>query len=144
MRLPRHVPLALTTPLAAHRFGPPAVGLAPWASHQFMAPQGGRLRVTAVPAQHGPDGCEPEYRTGPRARRHRRRAGHVVRQWRNASPDVIGLVARRLPSIDLACCSRATRTALLNGAHLTPTSEQADARPSAPVRIPACAFPAPA
>lgn len=52
-RMALAAPLLLTHPGAAARLGPPAVGLAPWQSHEL---QGGSesLRVQAVPAVHGP------------------------------------------------------------------------------------------
>jgi L-ascorbate metabolism protein UlaG (beta-lactamase superfamily) len=44
----------LTTPQGAERLGGNAVGLVPWTSTAV-----GDVTVTAVPAQHGPPGCEP-------------------------------------------------------------------------------------
>ncbi|MFP8964014.1 MBL fold metallo-hydrolase [Streptomyces nanhaiensis] len=49
-------PLVLTTEQSAERVG--GVGLAPWAEHALERPDGGRVVVTAVPAQHGPAGTE--------------------------------------------------------------------------------------
>ncbi|WP_328303184.1 MBL fold metallo-hydrolase [Streptomyces sp. NBC_00435] len=49
--------LVLTTEQSAERVG--GTGLAPWAEHVLERPDGGRLVVTAVPAQHGPAGTEP-------------------------------------------------------------------------------------
>jgi L-ascorbate metabolism protein UlaG (beta-lactamase superfamily) len=46
-------PQVLTTVAGAERLGGNAVGLEPWASVGL-----GRLTVTAVPAQHGPDGSD--------------------------------------------------------------------------------------
>jgi L-ascorbate metabolism protein UlaG (beta-lactamase superfamily) len=52
-RMALAAPLVLTHPGAAGRLGPPAVGLAPWQSHQL--PGGTEtLTVQAVPAVHGP------------------------------------------------------------------------------------------
>ncbi|MGX1675896.1 MBL fold metallo-hydrolase [Streptomyces sp. NPDC055400] len=52
-------PMVLTGPAAAERLGPPAAGLAPWASHGLPRPDGGGdLTVTAVPAVHGPEDGE--------------------------------------------------------------------------------------
>src|SRR5882757_1676690 len=56
------VPLTLTTPSGAGRLTEDGIavrGLAPW-EHADL-PRAGRepLRVTAVPARHGPEGCEP-------------------------------------------------------------------------------------
>ncbi|CAM5476354.1 hypothetical protein SAVIM338S_03206 [Streptomyces avidinii] len=53
----KEVPLVLTTEQSAERVG--GTGLAPWAEHVLERPDGGRLVVTAVPAQHGPAGTEP-------------------------------------------------------------------------------------
>ncbi len=49
----------LTTPAGAARLGGNALGLAPWESIELATPGGGSLRVTATPARHGPEGCEP-------------------------------------------------------------------------------------
>jgi L-ascorbate metabolism protein UlaG (beta-lactamase superfamily) len=46
--------LTVTTPGGAERLGGNARGLAPWESLALD-----RVRVTAVPARHGPDGSEP-------------------------------------------------------------------------------------
>ncbi|HVT67980.1 MAG TPA: MBL fold metallo-hydrolase [Trebonia sp.] len=53
LALAASVPLVLTTPAAAGRLGPNAVGLQPWASHGICR-NGTRIRVTATPARHGP------------------------------------------------------------------------------------------
>lgn len=52
-RMALAAPLVLTHPGAAGRLGPPAVGLAPWQSHE-LAGGPGSLMVQAVPAVHGP------------------------------------------------------------------------------------------
>lgn len=56
------VPLTLTTPAGAARLsedGIPARGMAPWDQTELTRPDGVPLKVTAVPARHGPEGCEP-------------------------------------------------------------------------------------
>jgi L-ascorbate metabolism protein UlaG (beta-lactamase superfamily) len=54
----------LTTPDAAARLaGVRAVGLPPWAQARVDSPEGDYVTVTAVPAQHGPDGTQDA--TGP-------------------------------------------------------------------------------
>ena len=51
------VPLVLTTELAASRLeGVAAKGLAPWGQYTVTGANDDALRVTAMPAQHGPDG----------------------------------------------------------------------------------------
>ncbi|MFF7406500.1 MBL fold metallo-hydrolase [Streptomyces murinus] len=53
------VPRTLTTPAAAARLGGTAEPLAPWESVELPRPGGGTVTVTAAPALHGPEGCEP-------------------------------------------------------------------------------------
>jgi L-ascorbate metabolism protein UlaG (beta-lactamase superfamily) len=52
------VPLVLTTRAGAERLGGTARGLAPFEHVDVDRPDGGHLRVTALPAQHGPEGAE--------------------------------------------------------------------------------------
>jgi L-ascorbate metabolism protein UlaG (beta-lactamase superfamily) len=52
------VPLVLTTVSGAERLGAHATALAPWSYVDLPRPQGGTVRITGVPAQHGPDGTE--------------------------------------------------------------------------------------
>src|SRR6201999_843417 len=52
-RLAEAAPLIVTTPGAAGRFGPPAVGLKPWQSY-YLPGGPGRIAAQAVPAVHGP------------------------------------------------------------------------------------------
>lgn len=49
----------LTTVSGARRLGGNATGLAPWSSTELVAADGLRVRVTAVPARHGPPGSRP-------------------------------------------------------------------------------------
>jgi len=53
----------LTTVVGAERLGAPATGLAPFATSTLPGRDGAQILVTAVPAQHGPDGTE--HLTGP-------------------------------------------------------------------------------
>jgi L-ascorbate metabolism protein UlaG (beta-lactamase superfamily) len=53
------VPTVLTTPAAAHRLGPPALGLSSWDKTEITAADGSTLRITATPARHGPPGSLP-------------------------------------------------------------------------------------
>lgn len=48
----------LSTQTAADRLGGPVQGMRPWSHVDVPRRQGGPLRVTAVPAQHGPAGTE--------------------------------------------------------------------------------------
>jgi L-ascorbate metabolism protein UlaG (beta-lactamase superfamily) len=51
--------VTLTTPAAASRLGPQAVGLTPWDSYE-LARGGTWVRITATPARHGPAGVQQE------------------------------------------------------------------------------------
>jgi len=59
----RHVPRVLTTPDSASRLGDNAVGLDPWQTYGLTGRAGDSITITAVPAQHGPDGTQEA--TGP-------------------------------------------------------------------------------
>ena len=52
------VPRVLTTPEAAHRLGGSAEGLSPWQEAYVTGVDGFKIKVTATPAQHGPDGTQ--------------------------------------------------------------------------------------
>ena len=114
------VPLVLTTRSAAARLGGTTRGLAPWDAVELPRPDGGTVTVTATPAQHGPDGCEPV--TG-------EVVGFVLTavdlptvhvSGDNASLDVVREIADRVGPVDTAVLfAGAARTALFDGALLT-------------------------
>jgi L-ascorbate metabolism protein UlaG (beta-lactamase superfamily) len=112
-------PLTLTTPLGASRLGGTAVGLGPWESRTVAG-----VTVTAVPAQHGPDGTE--HLTGPVTGFVLGAAGRVVYvSGDNASLPLVSQVAERYPRIDVAVLfAGAARTPLVDG-YLTLTSPEA-------------------
>ena len=106
----------LTTVAGAERLGGNAVGLEPWSSLQVE-----RLTVTAVPAQHGPDGSDEVM--GPVI-------GFVLTaddlpavyvSGDNASVDVVRRIADRVGPIDLAVLfvGGASIPARFDGAYLT-------------------------
>jgi L-ascorbate metabolism protein UlaG (beta-lactamase superfamily) len=114
-------PLVLCTPVTAERLPGPAHGLAEWTHVDLPRPGGeGSLRVTAVPAQHGPDGTT--HLTGPVT-------GFIVYgaslptvyvSGDNASLRVVEEIAERFPSIDVALLfGGRARTPLLGDANLT-------------------------
>lgn len=112
-------PLTLTTPLAASRLGGTAVSLGPWESRRV-----GSVTVTAVPAQHGPDGTE--HLTGPVTGFVLSADGQVIYvSGDNASLRLVAEVAQRFPRIDVAVLfAGAARTPLVDG-YLTLTSPEA-------------------
>ena len=120
------VPLVLTTPSGAGRLRGTARGLAPWESVELSRPDGGTVTVTATPAQHGPEGCEPI-------------SGEVVGfvltaadlptvyvSGDNASLALVQEIADRFGPVDTAVLfAGAARTGLFDGALLTLDSAQA-------------------
>jgi L-ascorbate metabolism protein UlaG (beta-lactamase superfamily) len=114
------VPVVLTTRSAAARLGGTTRGLAPWDAVDLPRPGGGTVTVTATPALHGPEGCEPV--TGEVVGFVLTAAGlptvHVSGD--NASLDVVREIAGRVGPVDTAVLfAGAARTALFDGALLT-------------------------
>ncbi|MFI6792880.1 MBL fold metallo-hydrolase [Nonomuraea sp. NPDC050383] len=117
-------PLALSTGSAAERVGPPVRALPNWSHVELPRPGGGVLRITGVPAQHGPDGSE--HLVG-------EVTGFVLSgdglptvyvSGDNASLDVVRSIAGRVGPVDVAVLfAGAARTALADGAYLTLTSD---------------------
>lgn len=117
----------LTTPLAAtHLTEVPGVrGLEPWESVTLDAPAG-EVVVTAVPARHGPVGCEPL--TGPVTGFVLRAPGAptVYVSGDNAAVEVAAEVAGRFPDVTLAVLFvGAAQTARFPGEPLTLDAERA-------------------
>jgi L-ascorbate metabolism protein UlaG (beta-lactamase superfamily) len=96
------IPLVLTTVAGAERLGGTARGLEPFEATQVELPGGGRLTVTAVPAQHGPDGTD--HLTGPVIGFHLAGDGlpRVYVSGDNASLDVVREIVDRLGTPDVA------------------------------------------
>ncbi|TQF01185.1 MBL fold metallo-hydrolase [Kitasatospora acidiphila] len=118
-------PLVLVTRSGAGRLGGTARGLAPWESVELPRPDGGTVTVTAVPAQHGPDGCEPV--TGEVIGFMLTAADlpNVYVSGDNASLAVVKEIADRFGPVDTAMLfAGAARTILFDGALLTLDSPQ--------------------
>ena len=120
------VPLILTTGSAAKRLGGATRQLAHWQHLDLPLPNGGTLRVTGVPAQHGPDGTD--HLTGevmgfvlsgeglPR----------VYVSGDNASLDIVRRIAQQIGSVDIAVLFvGGAKSPLLGDAFLTLNSELA-------------------
>ena len=121
-------PVTLTTEAAARRLGGTARPLAGWNTVALARPDGGTLEITAVPAQHGPEGCEPL--TGDVTGFILSGAGlpTVYVSGDNASLDIVRDIAERIGTIDVALLfAGAARTSLFAGAPLTLTSADAAA-----------------
>lgn len=119
------VPVTLTTPEATSRLGGAAHPLNVWEEFQLRSSIGGVTTITAVPARHGPPGCESL--TGSVT-------GFVLQSadfptiyisGDNASLDVVTEIAQRF-DIDIAVIfAGAARTSLFDGAPLTLASADA-------------------
>jgi len=98
----RSVPLVLTTVAGAERLGGTARGLEPFEATDVELPGGGRLHVTALPAQHGPDGTD--HLTGPVIGFHLAGEGlpSVYVSGDNASLEVVRRIAQRMGPVDVA------------------------------------------
>lgn len=120
------VPLVLSTRSARERVGGTVRALPNWEHWDLPRPDGGVLRVTGVPAQHGPDGSEPV--VGEVTGFVLSGAGlpTVYVSGDNASLDVVREVTDRLGPFDVALLfAGAARTPLVPDAPLTLTSEAA-------------------
>lgn len=95
------IPLVLTTGAGAERLGGTARGLEPFEATEVDLPGGGRLTVTGVPAQHGPDGTD--HLTGPVIGFHLSGDGlpSVYVSGDNASLDVVRRIVERLGTPDV-------------------------------------------
>lgn len=117
----------LTTFDGAGRLGGNATGLKPWSSVEVERPDGGTVTVTAVPAQHGPDGTD--HVTGPVIGFLLGGSGleTVYVSGDNASLDVVRAIADRSGSVDVAVLFAGAVQAphLFDAAYLTLSSDRA-------------------
>ena len=119
-------PLVLSTAAAQQRLGGTVRALENWRHVELPRTGGAPLRITGVPARHGPPGCEPV--TGPVTGFMLTGDGlpTVYVSGDNAALEHTGAVADRFGPVDVAILfAGAARTALLDGAFLTLTSVQA-------------------
>ena len=120
------VPLVLTTESGAGRLGGTARALPTWAHHDLPRPDGGVLRVTAVPAEHGPEGAAAVVGevTGFLLTGDGLPTTYVSGD--NASLALVDQIAARFGPVHTAVLfAGAARTAVLGGALLTLDSAQA-------------------
>jgi len=117
----------LTTVAGAERLGGNATGLEPWASVQVESGGAGPVTVTAVPAQHGPDGTD--HITGPVIGFVLSSADEpsVYVSGDNASLDVVRGIADRVGEIDVAVlfAGAVQLPHRFDGAYLTLSSDRA-------------------
>ncbi|WP_432175348.1 MBL fold metallo-hydrolase [Streptomyces sp. Tue6028] len=122
----RSAPVTLSTASAYDRIGAPVRALPSWEHVELPRPGGGTLRVTAVPAQHGPDGSEPVVGEVTGFVLSGDGLPKVYISGDNASLDVVRSIAGREGPFDVAVLfAGAARTPLVPDAPLTLTSEDA-------------------
>jgi L-ascorbate metabolism protein UlaG (beta-lactamase superfamily) len=117
----------LTTTAGAARLGGNAEGLKPWASTQLKRHDGHVLTVTAVPAEHGPEGSDEVM--GPVIGFVLTGEGlpSVYVSGDNASVEVVRRIVDRLGTVEIALlfAGRASLAQRFDGAPLTLSSEAA-------------------
>lgn len=117
----------LTTVQGAERLGANAAGLEPWSSIKVERAGGGAVRVTALPAQHGPDGTDDV--TGPVIGFLLEADGEdrVYVSGDNASLDVVRAIADRAGHVDVAIlfAGAVQLPHRFDGAYLTLSSDRA-------------------
>ncbi|MFD9466004.1 MBL fold metallo-hydrolase [Streptomyces sp. NPDC060027] len=119
-------PVTLSTASAYERIGAPVRAVRPWESVELARPHGGALRVTAVPARHGPDGSLPLVGEVTGFVLSGEGLPRVYVSGDNASLDVVREIAGREGPFDVAVLfAGAARTPLVPDAPLTLTSEDA-------------------
>jgi L-ascorbate metabolism protein UlaG (beta-lactamase superfamily) len=121
------VPLVLTTKAGAERLGGTARGLAPFEHVDIDRPDGGRLRVTALPAQHGPAGAEDVLGPVVGFLLSGDDLATVYVSGDNASVDVVAAIAERVGPVDVAIlfAGGASSPHYFDGAPLTLTDTAA-------------------
>lgn len=119
------IPTVLSTPDAAERIEG-VRGLRNWETIDLPRPDGGVVTVTGVPALHGPEGAEKLLGVVTGFVLQGEGLPTVYVSGDNASLGYVKEIVDRFPSIDVAILfAGAARTALLDGANLTLTSEDA-------------------
>lgn len=120
------VPLVLSTPSARERIGGPVRALTPWEEVKLPRPDGGSLNVTALPAQHGPDGTEHLVGEVTGFMLSGDDLPTVYVSGDNASLDVVRTIADRCPPCDVALLfAGGAQTPLLGDEYLTLCSYRA-------------------
>lgn len=120
------VPLVLSTRAAHERIGGTVRALPNWEHTELPRPDGGVLRITGVPAQHGPDGSEPLVGEVTGFVLSGEGLPTVYVSGDNASLDVVRAIADRFGPFDVAVLfAGAARSPLVPEGPLTLTSGQA-------------------
>lgn len=105
---------------------PTVTGLSPWQETTMQATGKHDLTITAVPARHGPEGCEPVTGTVTGFVLSGADLPTVYVSGDNAAVDVVGAIADRFAPVDVAVLfTGAARVGIFDNAPLTLTAEAA-------------------
>jgi L-ascorbate metabolism protein UlaG (beta-lactamase superfamily) len=117
----------LTTTAGAQRLGANAMGIAPLTSVEVRAPEGRTVTITAVPAQHGPDGSDDVMGPVIGFILHATGSDSVYVSGDNASLDVVRNIDEAYGPIDVAVlfAGAVQRVEEFEGAYLTLSSDRA-------------------
>jgi L-ascorbate metabolism protein UlaG (beta-lactamase superfamily) len=122
----RTVPVVFSTAAAQERLGDPVRALPNWERTEPRRAGGAALRLTGVPARHGPEGSEHLVGEVTGFVLTGSRLPTVYVSGDNASLDLVRVIAERLGPFDVALLNAGgAQTALVEGAFLTLTSELA-------------------
>lgn len=120
------VPWVLSTISARDRLGGTTRGLPSWEHVDLPRPNGGELRITAVPAQHGPNGSEHLVGEVTGFLLSGEGLPTVYVSGDNASLDVVRAIAHRVGPVEVALLfAGGAQTALVGDTYLTLPSEAA-------------------
>jgi L-ascorbate metabolism protein UlaG (beta-lactamase superfamily) len=120
------VPIVLSTASARDRLGGTVRALPTWEHTEFTRPDGGLLRVSGVPAQHGPDGTQQLVGEVTGFVLDGEDLPRTYVSGDNASLNLVQAVAERLGPVEVAILfAGAAKTALVPDGYLTLTSEAA-------------------
>jgi L-ascorbate metabolism protein UlaG (beta-lactamase superfamily) len=121
-----NAPLVLTTVSGAQRLGSHATPLTRWSHVDIPRPDGGILRITGVPAQHGPDGMDDLLGEVTGFVLSGTGVPTIYVSGDNASVDVVRSIVEVLGRVDIAVLFvGGARSPLLGDAYLTLNGERA-------------------
>ena len=120
------VPRVLSTTKAAAELGGNVIGMEPWSEVELETPSGGTVKVTAVHAQHGPDGSDELQ--GPVLGFVLAAPGAetVYISGDNASRDVVRSIVEKTGALEIAILNAgAVQLSKFDGAYLTLSADHA-------------------
>jgi L-ascorbate metabolism protein UlaG (beta-lactamase superfamily) len=116
----------LSTTRAAEELDGNVVGMQPWSEIELERPGGGTVKVTAVPAQHGPDGSDEIQGPVLGFVLSAPGGGTVYFSGDNASRDVVRAIAERIGDVEVAILNAgAVQLSKFDGAYLTLSADHA-------------------